>query len=82
MATIRGAISVGAPDPELKTSPILEELDEDYAEIAKQAEELPVCYFNGVKYAAGKYVCSGSGELLRCEKGIWLREGGCDPDNP
>lgn len=34
---------------------------------------LPVCYFNHVYYRSGDYVCNGSGELLRCKDGIWLR---------
>lgn len=73
---------VGAPDPEAKTSPILEETDEEMEVLAQELEEQPRCFFNNVAYAGGSYACSGSGELLRCEKGIWVREGGCDPDNP
>lgn len=73
---------VGAPDPEAKTSPILEERDEDYEVLAQEVEDLPYCYFNNVSFKDGDFVCSGSGALLKCEKGIWVREGGCDPDNP
>lgn len=73
---------VGAPDPEAKTSPILEETDEEMEVLAQEFEEQPRCFFNNVAYAGGSYVCSGSGELLRCEQGIWVREGGCDRDNP
>jgi hypothetical protein len=73
---------VGAPDPELKTSPIMEETDEDFDSLAQEYEELDVCYFNNVAYDDGEYVCSGSGELLRCENGLWIREGSCDRDNP
>lgn len=72
---------VGAPDPEMKTSPIMESLDEDYEVTAQVVEDLPVCYFNNIQYANGEYVCSGSGELLHCKSGLWLREGTCDPDN-
>ena len=73
---------VGAPDPELKTSPILEETDEDYEVLAQEFEDLPTCYFNNVAFADGDYVCSGSESLFRCEKGLWVAKGGCDPDNP
>lgn len=72
---------VGAPDPEKRTSPILEETDEEYAEEAQQLGELAACHFNGVAYRRGEYVCSGD-ELLHCQDGIWLREGSCDPVNP
>jgi hypothetical protein len=76
------ATQVGVPDPEAKTSPIMEDTDEDYEVLAQEVEELPVCYFNNVSYPSGEYVCSGSGELLQCRQGIWLRAGSCDPDNP
>jgi len=82
MTKLETPISVGAPDPELKTSPILEEGDEEFDVLAQEVEDLPNCYFNNVSYADGSYVCSGSSALLHCEKGIWRREGGCDPDNP
>lgn len=73
---------VGDVDPELNTSPILEETDEDFEILAQEVEDLPVCYFNNVSFSTGKYVCSGSGELLQCNKGLWVRAGSCDPDNP
>ncbi|MGF1761650.1 hypothetical protein L4D76_27870 [Photobacterium sagamiensis] len=75
-------ISVGAPDPELKTSPILDEGDEEFDVLSQEVDDLPQCYFNNVAYDDGTYVCSGSGALLHCEKGLWVRESGCDPDNP
>lgn len=63
---------VGAPDPELNTSPIFDE----YEEISLDLElETGACYFNNVTYRIGQYVQSGS-ELLRCEgRGVWVREG-------
>ncbi|MFQ5487551.1 MAG: hypothetical protein ACE5ET_03775 [Gammaproteobacteria bacterium] len=73
---------VGSPDPELKTSPIVEAMDEAAGEIMPELEDYPVCYFNNVSYQEGTYVCSGSGELLHCEKGVWVQAGSCDPDNP
>ena len=74
-------VHVGAPDPELKNSPILDEFDEDFEVLAQEVEDLPVCYYNGVTYPDGQFVCSSSSELLRCEKGLWVREGTCDPEN-
>ncbi|MEJ2361617.1 MAG: DUF1496 domain-containing protein [Gammaproteobacteria bacterium] len=74
--------SVGAPNPDLKTSPILDEEDEEYEVLAQEVEEKPICYFNNVTYSDGSFICSGSGVLLKCQRGLWLREGGCDPDNP
>ena len=75
------ATQVGSPDPELKTSPIMEETDEDFEVTAQEVENLPGCYFNNVSYPSGQYVCSGSGELLHCQNGLWIREGTCDPEN-
>lgn len=74
--------SVGSADPDLKTSPILEERGEDFDVLLQEMEDMPCCYFNSVSFDNGSYVCSGSGVLLHCDKGIWIRSGGCDPDNP
>lgn len=63
---------VGAPDPEHKTSPIL---DEDEEMSFDSELETGACYFNDVAYPIGQYVRSG-GELLRCEeRGVWVRKG-------
>jgi hypothetical protein len=72
-------VLVGAPDPELKTSPILD--GEDRANYSLEAEEGGgFCYFNDQTFALGDFVCSGN-ELLRCEGlGVWLREGSCFND--
>ena len=68
---------VGAPDPELKTSPIFDEYDEISLDLELEAG---ICYFNNAAYAVGEYVRSGS-ELLRCEeRGVWVREGEMRPD--
>jgi len=75
------ALQVGAPDPELRNSPIVEEAGEDYEVAAQALAEEPLCYFNGRAYRHDQFVCSGS-ELLRCARGVWLQEGTCDPDNP
>ena len=64
---------VGAPDPTLRTSPILEGIDEDFS--LDTEIETGVCYFNNVAYPIGTYVQSGD-ELLKCEgRGVWVREG-------
>lgn len=69
--------NVGAPDPELKTSPILEPGDEELYGVEL---EPGICYFNSVRYVSGQYVCSGD-ELLRCDaSGVWVRTGSCHPD--
>ena len=81
MASEQITTQVGAPDPELNTSPIVEDADEDFEVIAQEVEDLPVCYFNNSSYPSGKYVCSGNGELLHCSSGLWVREGTCEPDN-
>jgi hypothetical protein len=71
---------VGAPDPELRTSPIFDEYDEETPE--ELDVETGLCYFNGETYPIGEYVLSGS-ELLRCERrGVWVREGEMRPDRP
>lgn len=65
-------LQVGAPDPELKTSPILDEFEELSLDSELAAG---VCYFNGVPYRVGRYLRSGD-ELLHCEeRGVWVRKG-------
>lgn len=70
---VRKIPQVGAPDPELRNSPIFDVEDE---EIPSELDvETGVCYFNNVAYTLGAYVLSGN-ELLRCEeRGVWVREG-------
>ncbi len=72
---------VGAIDPERKTSPIADELDEEYEVIQQEATESSGCYFNDTAFSHNDYVCSGS-DLLQCKRGMWVLEGSCDPDNP
>jgi hypothetical protein len=72
---------VGAQDLELRNSPVVQEVNEDMDEVTLDASDRSVCYFNAKAYPHGAFVCSGS-ELLRCERGLWFSEGGCDPDNP
>ncbi len=67
---------VGAPDPELKNSPIIDEAEYDERAAARDLElEGGACYFNGEPFAIGAYVRSG-GEVLQCtERGVWVRKG-------
>jgi len=69
-------LRVGAPDPELETSPIVG--DEDDVEVEPNVPG-GACYFNGVAYRIGESVLSGD-ELLHCEApGVWVREGELRP---
>jgi len=63
---------VGAPDPERKTSPILDE--DEIEEFSLDLElESGACYYNGVAFPIGQWVRSGS-EVLHCEeRGLWVR---------
>lgn len=73
------APKVGAPDPELKNSPIFDDADADDLSFDRELET-GVCYFNSRSYDIGSYVCSGD-DLLHCEgRGIWVREGSCYQD--
>lgn len=70
------APKVGAPDPELRNSPIFDYADFESTSLDMELET-GACYFNNVRYPIGEYVCSGN-ELLRCEeRGVWMREGSC-----
>jgi hypothetical protein len=64
---------LGAPDPELQTSPIFDETNDDLLSLDLELES-GVCYFNGARYPVGQYIYSGS-ELLHCEeRGVWVRK--------
>jgi hypothetical protein len=70
------APQVGAPDPELKNSPIIDEDEEPSLDLELEAG---TCYFNNVAYPIGQDLRSGS-ELLRCEeRGVWVRKGELRP---
>jgi hypothetical protein len=76
MTEVRQLPKVGAPDPELKNSPIFDDTDADELSLDLELES-GVCHFNNIAYAIGDYVCSGD-EMLRCEeRGVWIREGSC-----
>jgi hypothetical protein len=65
---------VGAPDPELENSPIIDESELDEQAASRDLEiEQGACYFNGETYAIGAFVQSGA-ELLQCTGGgVWTR---------
>lgn len=65
-------VQVGAPDPNLDTSPIVGE--DEAIEVEPNVPD-GLCLFNGMRYDVGDFVLSGT-ELLRCERpGVWVREG-------
>jgi hypothetical protein len=66
---------VGAPDPEHKTSMIVDEDEELSFDLEL---ETGVCYFNGTAYAVG-----GTAQRQRAcceERGVWVRKGEMRPD--
>ncbi len=76
------ATQVGAPDPEMRNSPIFDHsADNEQSGADVESVEFASCQFNNVDYSNGTLVCSGD-EMLRCERGKWLRIGSCDQDNP
>lgn len=65
---------VGAPDPELRNSPIFDSADNDEPSLDRELES-GACYFNDERYDLGEIVRSGH-EVLRCDgRGVWLRIG-------
>ncbi len=65
-------LQVGAPNPEMDTSPIVGDFDDD--DEVEPNVNTGACYFNGVAYRLGDRVLSGA-ELLRCEPpGVWVRQ--------
>ena len=62
---------VGAPDPELDTSPIIDESEYETPPARPRAR----CATNEEPFALGAYVQSGA-EVLQCtEHGVWVRKG-------
>jgi hypothetical protein len=81
MTETQHIIDVGAPDPELNTSPIDDESGDDVDTLRQQVPGEAVCYFNDKSYHNGSYVKSGT-SILKCDYGIWIPAGPGDPDNP
>ena len=81
MPQFKSVTDVGAPDPELKSSPIAEEGDENTEALRSEIPGEPVCYFNDKSFDNGRYIKSGT-SILKCDYGIWIPAGPADPDNP
>ncbi len=81
MTDLKHAEDVGAPDPELNTSPIAEEGGDETETLRLEVPGEPVCYFNNQSFATGAHIKSGT-SILKCDYGIWIPAGSADPDNP
>lgn len=83
MVTNVGTRDVGAVDPRLQTSPIAEEMSEDWQLLRQEVPEgaAPVCYFNGEEFQSGAFVRTGT-VVLECRDGLWVEIGPADPRNP
>jgi hypothetical protein len=77
----RSITQVGAPDPELRNSPIAEEEDLDTDVVRQQVPGEAVCWFNGAEFRNGAFVASGS-QVLVCSYGVWVDAGSIDERNP
>jgi len=81
MTDVKHITDVGAPDPELHTSPIADEIDDDTDVLRQQVPGEPVCYFNEKSFSNGSYIKTGA-TVLKCDYGIWIPAGPGDPENP
>lgn len=81
MSSNIGTRNVGAIDPRMKTSPIVEETSEDSFTLRQQVPGSAVCFFNGERFKAGEFVRSGT-VILQCREGLWIEAGPADPRNP
>ena len=81
MTELKHIIDVGSPDPELNTSPIADESDDDTDVLRQQIPGEPVCYFNAKSFDNGTYIKTGT-SVLKCDYGIWIPAGPGDPENP
>jgi hypothetical protein len=81
MTESKHTVDVGAPDPELNTSPIAEEGSDESEILRQEVPGEPVCYFNNKSFANGTHIKSGT-SILKCDYGIWIPAGPADTDNP
>ncbi|HYL25072.1 MAG TPA: hypothetical protein VEV21_11825 [Burkholderiales bacterium] len=67
---------LGAPDPELNNSPIIDDAEYDEHATGPDLEfEEGACYFNGQSFPIGACILSGS-EVLECSgRGVWVSKG-------
>lgn len=75
------AHQVGAPDPEKRTSPNLDDTDAYHAAQAQQLRERAGGYRNDGNCRRGAQACIGA-ELSRGQDSLWLRQGSCAPIHP
>ena len=66
--------SVGAADPELTTSPIADESDEELLLLDKGIPDETICYFNDIEHPSGSYIKSGV-NVLKYYCGAWVPAG-------
>jgi len=72
MTTSHQVPQVGAPDPELRNSPIIDARDSEELSLDTELES-DACYFNNQRFVIDEYVHSGD-ELLHCiEHGVWVK---------
>ena len=64
-------VDLGAPDPELRNSPIIPNIGDEREIIDTEIPEERICYFNGGSYTHGDYIKSGTAILL-CDRGAWV----------
>ena len=66
--------NVGTADPDLTTSPIADESDEELLLLDQDIPTETVCYFNNIEYPSGSYVKNGP-RVLKCYLGTWVPAG-------
>ena len=81
MTNTKHTSDVGAPDPDLNTSPIADENSEDTDALRQLVPGEPVCFFNDRSFAHDDCIKSGA-SILKCDYGIWIPVAPGDPDNP
>jgi hypothetical protein len=67
-------VDVGVAQSGKQTSPIALESDEDFDVMRQEVADEAVCWFNDQQFGHDDVVFSGN-DILRCDKGIWLRAG-------
>ncbi len=81
MSKIKSIPHVGTQVPELKNSPVADDMDDEIYVVGQEVEEQPVCYYNNKSYANGSYVNTGA-EVLLCNNGLWVYQSSSDSDKP
>jgi hypothetical protein len=65
---------MGPVQADARTSPLAIESDEDYDVIRQEVEDEAICWFNDQQFAHDDVIFSGN-DILRCDKGLWVRAG-------